>query len=323
MILRKSEKIMIQAAMDCAKAGVDFMYWVAYRAAKIIPKLPRGLRRAVAVVVGSVAWMLARRERRNVVSNIRHVLALPDQRSLAARIRAQLIGRRIFCNCINNYLELFALPALTTKEVLERIDMNGIEYVLEAISYGQGVILFSAHLGPFETMPFAMLRIFSQYSCEMVIPVEKVSDARMLNLMIELRRRSGVNFVPLDGVGAIMTMIEALQNNRLVLVTADRTVKGRSATMDFFGSAARLPRGPVDLSLRTGAPLVGAFGWRGPGGKLYCQFTRLTFALPEDQRKNPDILHTAIVRELEARIAGHLDEWVVFQPIWEHQVRDS
>jgi lauroyl/myristoyl acyltransferase len=298
------------------------MYVVAYRAAKIIPKLPRVLRRAIAVVAGSVAWALARRERRNVVSNVTQVLALPDPRSLAARIHAQLIGRQIFCNCIHNYLELFALSALTTDEVVARVDLSGIEYVLEAISYGQGVILFSAHLGPFEIMPFAMLRMFSQFNCEMVIPVEKVSDARMLNLMIELRSRSGANFVPLDGVGAIVTIVEALQKNQFVLITADRAIKGRSATLEFFGAEAKLPRGPVDLSLRTGAPLVGAFGWRGPGDKLYCQFTRLTFALPEDQRNNPDKLQTAIARELEARIARHLHEWVVFQPIWAHQVRD-
>jgi KDO2-lipid IV(A) lauroyltransferase len=299
------------------------MYALVYRAAKIVPKLPGALRRVIAVVVGSMAWALARRERRNVVSNVTQVLSLPDPRSLAARIQAQLIGRRIFCNCIDNYLELFALPALTIDEVVARMELSGIEYVLEAIAHGHGVILFSAHLGPFETLPFAMFRMFSQFDCEMVIPVEKVSDARMLNLMIELRSQSGAHFVPLDGVGAIVTMVEALQRNQFVMILADRAIKGRSAELAFFGAEAKLPRGPVDLSLRTGAPLVGAFGWRGPGGKLHCQFTRLTFALPEDQRDNPDKLHTAIARELEVRIAGHLHEWVVFQPIWARKGQDS
>jgi lauroyl/myristoyl acyltransferase len=299
------------------------MYAVAYRAAKIVPKLPRALRRAIAVVLGSVAWALARRERRNVVSNVTRVLSVPNPRSFAARIHTQLIGRQIFCNCIHNYLELFALPALTTDEIVARMELSGIEYLLEAISYGHGVILFSAHLGPFETLPFAMFRMFSHLNCEMVIPVEKVSDARMLNLMVELRSRSGANFVPLDGVGAIVTMVEALQRNQFVMILADRAIKGRSAKLEFFGAEAKLPRGPVDLSLRTGAPLVGAFGWRGPGGKLHCQFTRLTFALPEDQRDNPDKLQTAMARELEARITGHLHEWVVFQSIWAQEGRDS
>jgi hypothetical protein len=72
------------------------MYAVVYRAAKIVPKLPRALRRVIAVVVGGMARALTRRERRNVVSNVTQVLSLPDPRSLAARIQAQLIGRRIF-----------------------------------------------------------------------------------------------------------------------------------------------------------------------------------------------------------------------------------
>jgi Kdo2-lipid IVA lauroyltransferase/acyltransferase len=292
------------------------MYAVITRAAKIIPKLPSGVRRAIAVVVGSASWALAPRMRRNVISNVLQVLVLPRPDSLAARIHAQRVGRQIFCNCIQNYLDLFALPALTTDEVAAKMELDGLEYVLEAISYGRGVIMFSAHLGPFEVLPFAMLHMFSNFNCEMVIPVEKVSDARMLNLMIELRSRSGASFVPLDGVGAIVTMVETLQKNQFVLIAADRAIKGRIAKLKFFGAEARLPRGPVDLSLRTGAPLVGAFGWRGPGGKLYCQFTRLTFALPEDQRDDADRLQTAIAVELEARIARHLREWVVFQPVW-------
>jgi lauroyl/myristoyl acyltransferase len=299
------------------------MYSVVYRAAKIIPKLPRVLRRPIAVVVGTISWVLARGQRKNVIANVTRVLPASDHHSLAGRIRAQLIARRIFCNCIHNYLDLFALPALTTEEVSERMVLNGAEYLLEALAHGQGVILFSAHLGPFEVMPFAMLRIFSQFNCEMVIPVEKVDDARMLSLMVALRSRSGANFVPLDGIGAIVAMVEALQKNQFVLITADRAIKGRSAKLQFFGAEAELPRGPVDLALRTGAPLVGAFGWRGSGGKLCCEFTRLTFALPEDQRDNPHVLHAAIARELEVRIAAHLHEWVVFKSIWTHQQLDA
>ena len=57
------------------------------------------------------------------------------------------------------------------------------------------------------------------------------------------------------------TIIKALRNNQIVLITADRAVEGESVEKLFFGEPARLPIGPVALSQRTGAALVGACGW--------------------------------------------------------------
>jgi lauroyl/myristoyl acyltransferase len=126
--------------------------------------------------------------------------------------------------------------------------------------------------------------------------------------------------VPLDGPKAVRMLYDALSDNHLVLITADRAVAGESVVMDFFGAPARMPQGPVDLSLRTGAPLVGAFGWRSAGGRMAAEFTPLTLALPGDQRDKPDILQAALTRQLERTVRAHLDEWVVFEPVWvEHR----
>jgi lauroyl/myristoyl acyltransferase len=134
--------------------------------------------------------------------------------------------------------------------------------------------------------------------------------------MVDLRRRNGADFVPLDGPKAIRTMYDALSNNHLVLITADRAVAGQSVVTDFFGAPARLPQGPVDLSLRSGAPLVGAFGWRSDGGRMGAEFTPLILALPADQRDKREVLQAALTRQLEKVVRTHLDEWVVFEPIW-------
>jgi KDO2-lipid IV(A) lauroyltransferase len=101
-----------------------------------------------------------------------------------------------------------------------------------------------------------------------------------------------------------------------VLITADRAVAGESVVTDFFGAPARLPQGPVDLSLRSGAPLVGAFGWRSDGGRMGAEFTPLILALPADQRDKREVLQAALTRQLEKVVRTHLDEWVVFEPIW-------
>ena len=220
------------------------MYEIFHRAARIVPKLPRWLHQIIAVVVGSLAWGLARRARGHVTANVTQVLGPSIRQSFIGRLRAQRIVRRIFCNCIHNYLELFG--SVAAKEAVARFDVKNIGYFEEALSYGRGVVLFSAHLGPFEHLS----SWFSAHGYELVIPVENVKDERMLQLMLELRRRSGVEFVPVDGMKAIRTMFNTLRKNQLVLITADRAIHGESVITDFFGAAARLPRGPVDLSVQ-------------------------------------------------------------------------
>jgi KDO2-lipid IV(A) lauroyltransferase len=281
-------------------------------AAKIVPKLPRGLRQNLAVVIGTLGWLSARRQRERVTANVAQVLGPSIPHTLFGFMQTQRIVRRVFCNCIRNYLDLLALPAVTRQEIVANLDVKGVENLEAALALGRGVVLFSAHLGPFEYLP----AWFSARGYRMVIPVEKLRDERLLHLMVDLRRRNGADFVPLDGPKAIRTMYDALSNNQLVLITADRAVAGESVVTDFFGAPARLPQGPVDLSLRSGAPLVGAFGWRSAGGRMAAEFTPLTLALPPDQSDKREVLQAALTRQLEKIVRAHLDEWVVFEPIW-------
>ena len=284
-------------------------------AAKIVPKLPRRLRETAAVVIGTLGWLLARRQRKRVTANVTQVLGPSITHSLFDGLQTQRIVRRIFCNCIRNYLDLLALSAVARQEIVANLDVKGVENLEAALALGRGAVLFSAHLGPFEYLP----AWFSARGYRMVIPVEKLRDERILQLMVDLRRRSGADFVPLEGLKAIRTMYDALSKNHIVLITADRAVAGESVVTDFFGAPARLPQGPVDLSLRSGAPLVGAFGWRCDGGRMAAEFTPLTLALPGDQRDKREVLQAALTRQLERTVRAHLDEWVVFEPVWVEQ----
>lgn len=282
-----------------------------FRSLTLACRLPRPLRRGLSMAAGTVAWAVAAEPRRNVTANVRRVLGVSSHPSLASRLRAQLIARRVFCNCVSNYFELFALPRLTRAEILGRIDVKGREYFEQAVSLGRGVIIASAHLGPFEYLPSWM----PARGFEMVIPVEKIGDKKGLGMMLEARHSNGVTFVPLTGLAAVRTMVRMLGNGQVVLITADRAIEGQSAMVKFFGACARLPVGPVDLSVMTGAPLIGGFGWRN-GGRDVIEFVPISLGLPEPQRSDREALQALLIRRLESIIGEHIDEWVVFEPIW-------
>ncbi len=288
------------------------MYGVALRASKIVPKIPRPVRRQLAALIGTAAWAVAGRARRHVSANVWHALGAPAQRDLAFRIRTQQIVRRIFCNCISNYLELFTRPTLSKQAVLDRIEVRGVEHFEEAAALNRGVVIASAHLGPFEYLTSWM----PARGFELTIPVQKMRDDRMLRLMLEKRISNDVRFVPVTGFGAVRTILRAIERKQTVLITADRAVYGESAILDFFGAPARLPLGPVNLAIQTGAPLIGAFGWRN-GSRDVVEFVPISFALPDHERGNRELLQALLLRRLEKIIGDHLDEWVVFEPVWQ------
>ena len=279
----------------------------------IIPRLPHWLVLALSIVIGTVAWLVAGKARKQATINMVHVLG-PDIRSTrAGRRKLRRTVRGMFQNSVRNYLEVFYLPYETPETILRRIPhIIGTRHLDEALEGGKGVILFSAHFGPFDYLA----QWFYAKGYELTIPVERLKDERMLKLMVSLRSSKGVHFVPLGGSAPMRTIIQALRNNQIVLITGDRAVEGESVVKPFFGANARLPLGPVALSLRTGAPLVGAFGWHASRTVIEGEFVPLTLVLPEDDQKNSDALMCNLIERMEKIIKAHPEQWVVFSPIW-------
>lgn len=269
---------------------------------------------ALARVIGLVAWLVAAKARRQATANMLHVLG-PDIRATSAgRRRLRKTVRGMFQNNARNYLELLYLSHVKPEEVLYALqDITGIEHLEEALAQGKGVIITSAHVGPFNYMA----QWFAAKGYAVTIPVEHLKDERMLNLTLKLRAERGVNFTPLGGSAPLRAMIAALRKNELVLITGDRAVVGESVERMFFGAPARLPLGPVTLAQRTGAIVVGGIGWRGTNRRLGGHFFPVSLSLPEEERFNVDKLHGKIVEVMEEVIQTHPEQWVVFSPVWE------
>lgn len=289
------------------------MYYFFLWASRVVPRLPRWLMRLLPDVLGPLIWLLAVSTRKQATCNALHVLGPEVRSTRAGRRKLRRVVRGMFHHSMTNYLEIFTLPYLKRQEIIQRAYGDHLEYLEEALALGKGVILFSAHLGPFEYM----VQWFAANGHQVSIPVENLKDERMLRLMVRLRSSQGVHFIPLGGSTPMRAIIQALRKNQIVLITADRAVEGESVIKDFFGASARLPIGPVHLSLRTGAPLVGAFGWRSSRWRIRGEFVPLTLRLSDEERKQPDVLEEALIKEMERFISAHPEQWVVFSRVWE------
>jgi phosphatidylinositol dimannoside acyltransferase len=255
---------------------------------------------------------MGRRARKQATINMVHVLGKDVVETRAGRKRLRQTVRRMFQYSARNYLESFYLPTVPAKVVTQSMQIKGEEHLKAALAQGKGVLLFSAHVGPFEYLS----QWLSINGYPLTIPVEPLKDQRMLNLMLKVRRSHGVEYVPLKGVSTVRSLMQSLRTNKVVLLTSDRAIVGESVEAPFFGAPARLPAGLAALAQRTGAALVGAFGWRTHGTQIEGEFVPLSLALPEEQRANTDILMRGIIETTERVISAHPEQWVVFAPVW-------
>ena len=297
------------------------MYYLLRLAASLIPRLPRRLVSWLGVVVGFIAWLFAGKARRQASENMLHVLGGQNEqsreflRTRAGRKRLRRVVRGMFRQNVSNYLNLFLLPSLKAETILQSMQVRGLEHLQQALAGGKGVIFFSAHLGPFDYL----IQWLAIQGYEVTIPVEHLADRRVLELVLRLRRSKGIQYVPLGGSAALRAMLQTLRKNQIVMITADRAVQGESALVPFFGAPARLPLGIAELAQRTGAPVLGGFGWRSERReepRLVGEIVPVSSALPPEQRNQIEPLQQSIVSCMERFIGAHPDQWVVFAPVW-------
>lgn len=289
------------------------MYRLFLMATRIIPRLPRRFILSLSGVIGFIAWLVASKARKQATANMLHVLGSEVRTTPAGRNRLRKTVRGMFKNNVRNYLEMFYLSSMSPHQLIHVLsDIEGIEHLEKALALGKGVILVSAHIGPFNYLS----QWFAAKGYATTIPVERLPDERMLNLQLALRGGNGVSFTPLGGSAPIRAMIQALRKNQLVLITGDRAVVGEHIERAFFGATAQLPGGPVELAQRTDAAILCAFGWREPDNRIGGKFFPVSLALPDEERSNFDTLERKIIESMEEIISTYPEQWVVFSQVW-------
>ncbi len=296
------------------------MYHLFRFATRILPWIPRRLAYALGNVLGLIAWLIARKARRQATKNMIHVLGAQVRETRAGRRRLRRTVKGMFVHTMRNYLELFTLQSLSSEKILRNISIKGWEHLSAALAQGKGVIIFVAHQGPFDYI----IQYMGIKGYDVTIPVEHLEDQRMLNLLLDLRRSHGIQYLPLAGSAAMRTILHKLRDNKIVLIASDRAIEGKSIEADFFGAPARLPVGPIKLAQRTGAALlVGVNCYRMPQGLATGQWLPLSLELTDEQRTDTASMMQTLIEKFEDSIRKHPEQWVAFTPIWLEDIKDG
>ncbi len=283
---------------------VVFGYRCVAMLTRISPKFVIAVLTAVLVPVVTIAM----RKKRTIVS--RHM----------RRIQPQLSDRHIrravqksYESYARYYIETFRLPLLNAKQIQSGVSIEGFEHIESGLQLGKGVILALPHLGGWEWSG----RWLIQRGHRLNAVVEKLESPQLFEMFLQLRKKYGVQVIPLDDSAGVAVQ-QALARNEIVALLSDRDIQGTGIEVEFFGERTTIPTGPAFFALRTGAalvPLATYFSKRLDGHETIVrpalEVRRLATLREDLQRISQDLAN-----ELELLIRRDPAQWHLFQPNW-------
>jgi len=262
-------------------------------------------------LASSIAGVFGRRQkgaRANLRGNIARALAPTD--GAVGDDLLELFVDRAFHSYGQYWAESAKLPAMSKSAIDERFTIaEGLEHLYEGRDRKRGTIIALPHVGSWEWGG----AFLDSLGLGMTAVAEVLEPPALFDWFKAKREAIGIRVAPLDE-HAGSTLLAALRDGGVVGLLCDRDIQGNGVEVEFFGERVALPPGPATLALRTGAMLVAAACYIGPGRDHFAVVSA-PIAAERRGRLRDDVTRVtqAVASELEVLIRRAPEQWHVLE----------
>lgn len=212
----------------------------------MISRVPDRTRRSLGKILGAICWQIVPRKRKAMaIENI--MISLSVDQSQATKIAKQSTTR-----FGNMFLEVLCIPKINKDNIKNYVQLEGCEYLTEALSHGKGVVMVTAHNGNWEIMGTSL----AINGFPVVGVAQKQTNAEMDRFINEYRNMSGMKIIYKSGV---RDMVKVLGEGHIIGLVMDQDARSNGVMVNFFGRMASTPQGAAALARIKGAPVVPMF----------------------------------------------------------------
>ncbi|MBA7615475.1 Lipid A biosynthesis lauroyltransferase [subsurface metagenome] len=200
---------------------------------------------------GARLWMLTGVDVKTIRNNVSKVLNLNINDKEIHRI-----ANRIFINWAKNIVDFLKQPIISKEKLKQRVEIEGLEHLDNALKRGRGAVIITAHIGNFE---WGACRIAVEgYK---IWGLSLVRKNKLVGKFFESNRLSK-GFKTLY-TNRMLNVFRTLKNNEIVAIPSDWDPTGQATRpFKFFGKTAYLPTGALMIALKSGATLIPSFIWK-------------------------------------------------------------
>ncbi|MFS2107955.1 acyl-CoA synthetase [Ralstonia sp. Ralssp135] len=180
------------------------------------------------------------------------------------------------------------------------VELQGQQHIHDVLARGRGAFLLGAHLGSFE-----VVRALGRTVPNLRVAVAMYEEnARNINAAVAaINPAAAPEVIPLGRVDAMLQVREALDDNRLVGMLADRTLlrdAGPSIQRrDFLGSPAAFPLGPLHMAAMLKRPVLFMTGLHLGGNRYAVHFDPLADFTDVRREDRAAAVQAALARYVE------------------------
>jgi phosphatidylinositol dimannoside acyltransferase len=247
-------------------------------------------------------------------------LALPDLRWRVRRnlravrgIRAAFGENREVMATFADYASCLAesLGAERSDGAAARIAVTGQEHLRRVLAAGQGAVLVTAHVGPWDIAASLLAR---DLGADVAIVMAREPDAGAQALSDGVRARQGVTVLTIGETELdALPVLRHLKRGGLVAFQLDRAPpSARVLDAELFGRPFRVPEGPFRLASIARAPVVPLFAYRegyySYGAEVFPPIEPVAHA----GREALEAMASSALRAMERFVRAHPTQWFDF-----------
>lgn len=273
----------------------------------IVNRLPIRWSYCIAGWISDIQYLVSFRDRRNVRNNVLAIARPGDD--------VTFLTKEVFRNFGRYLVEFFKLANAIDREFIRRnVTIHNLHYLQEALACGKGVVLVSGHIGNWELGGL----IFGTLGYPTVAVALPHKERPVNELFNQQRAARGVEVIPSHL--AVRRCLEALQENKIVAVIADRDFGNNGIIMDFLGRKAMIPKGAALFGCKTGAAIVPVFLLRDGKERFTLIIERPVYPQKTAEHPIPESTLIAVIKQylgvIEQQIRQRPDQWLMFRSFW-------
>jgi len=199
-----------------------------------------------AVFLSDLHYYMSFRDRRAVKNNL--AVILPEGSDL------DQAAREVFRNFGKYLVDFFRMASeIDSAWIQERVKLENVDRIRDALAKGRGAIVMTAHLGNWE-LGSVLLGCLGYPLMAIALPHKERPVNELFNQQRQFR---GVSVIPTHH--AVRRSLAALHENKIVAVVADRAFSASGEVLDFFGKKMLFPKGPAILAAKMQTPIIPTF----------------------------------------------------------------
>jgi Kdo2-lipid IVA lauroyltransferase/acyltransferase len=279
----------------------------------LVAALPRSQSARIGKKTGIFLFNILHRRRSIAIDNISQALPFMKRHpSWSGEFELpEEIALATFKNLGISIVEVCRLYHGKGDELIDSMEVNGLENFQRAKEKGKGVLCVSGHCGNWELISLS----FKKHLDENVWAIVRKQNNPYLNSIVE-KMRMGYGNKVIYSKDALRPILSVIKNKGVIGMLADQAVfEDNGALIEFLGRTAWANKAPVIIAHKTGVPIVPVSGYLGKDRhvlEFYPEFTLGSDRSEEGVRKDVQ----ALARYLEDFICAHPTEWYWVHRRW-------